>query len=79
MSETDSENGNPACEMFDGFGGNAAVFDGFAWAWRDDKVVGLEGDQLVQRDLVVAEDAYVRAEFAEVLDEVVGERVVVID
>ncbi len=41
--------------------------------------IGLEGDQLVQRDLVVAEDADVRAEFAEVLDEVVGERVVVID
>ena len=38
----------------------------------------IEGSQFVQRDLVVAEDANVRAKFAEVLDEVVGKGVVVI-
>jgi hypothetical protein len=62
-----------------GFGGDAAVFDGFAWSWGDDEMVRLEGDEFVHRNLVVAEDANVRAEFAEVLDEVVGEGVVVVN
>jgi hypothetical protein len=78
MSKADAEYGNFAREMFDGFGGNAAIFDGFAWTWRDDEMVRLEGDQLVQGNLVIAKDANIRAEFAEVLDEVVGEGVVVI-
>ena len=51
----------------------------FAWTWGDHEVVGLEGDEFVQRDLVVAVDANVRPEFTEVLNEVVGEVVVVID
>ena len=79
MSEADAEHGNFARKVFDGFGGNATIFDGFAWAWGDDEMVRLERDQLVQGDLVVAKDANVRAKFAEVLDEVVGEGVVVID
>ena len=48
MSEADAEHGNFAREVFDGFGGNAAIFDGFAWTWGDDEMVRLEGDQLVQ-------------------------------
>ena len=48
MSEADAEHGNFAREMFDGFGRDAAIFDRFAWTWGDDKMVRLEGDQLVQ-------------------------------
>jgi len=79
MSETDTEYGNLAIEVFDGVGGNAVVFERFAWSWRDDEVRRIEGDELVHRDLVIAENFDVRAEFAEVLDEVVGEGVVVVD
>jgi hypothetical protein len=42
-------------------------------------MVRLEGDQLVQGNLVIAKDANIRAKFAKVLNEVVGEGVVVID
>jgi hypothetical protein len=48
MSEADAEHGDFAREVFDGFRRNAAIFDGFAWAWGDDEMVRLEGDQLVQ-------------------------------
>ena len=73
MPEADSQHRNFARKIFDGFGRNAAVFERFAWTWGDDEVVRFEGDEFVQRDLVVAVDADVRAEFAEVLHEVVGE------
>ena len=65
--------------MFDGIGGDAVVFERFAWTWGDDEVSWVEGDELIHRDLVIAEDFDIRAEFAEVLDEVVGEGVVVVD
>ncbi len=39
----------------------------------------VEGDQLVHRDLVITKDTDIRAQLAKVLDEVVGEGVVVID
>ena len=38
----------------------------------------VECDELIYRHLIIAEDFDIRAEFAEVLDEVVGKRVVVI-
>ena len=79
MSETDSEDGNFSVEIFDRIGGDAVVFDGFAWSWGDDEMRRVERDELIHRHLVVAEDANVRAEFAEVLDEVVGEGVVVVN
>jgi hypothetical protein len=39
----------------------------------------IEGDQLTHRDLVITKDLYIRAQLAEVLDEVVGKGVIVID
>ena len=73
MPEADSQHGDFAREVFDRFGRDAAIFERFAWTWGDDEVVRLEGNQFVQRDLVVAIDTNVRAEFTEVLNEVVGE------
>lgn len=78
MSEADAEYGNLAIEVFDGVGGDAVIFERFAWTWRDDEVTRVEGDELIHRHLVVAEDANVCAKFAEVLDEVVGERIVIV-
>lgn len=73
MSETDTEHGNLAIEVFDGVRGDAVVLDGFAWSWGDHKVRRVERDELIHRHLVVAKDFDVRAEFAKVLDEVVSE------
>ena len=52
---------------------------GRARAGRDDHAVGLALEQLVDRRGVVAHDVELGAELAQVLDEVVGERVVVVD
>ena len=79
MTETNTEHRDFAIEVFDGIRRDTTIFDGFAWTWRDDEMVRLECDQLVQGNLVIAKDANIRAEFAEVLDEVVGEGVVIID
>ena len=79
VPETDTEHGNFAVKIFDGFGGDAVVFQGFAGSGGNDEVTRIERDELVHRDLVVAEYFDVRSEFAEVLDEVIRKRVVVID
>src|SRR5205814_10556877 len=52
---------------------------GSAGAWRDDDLIRRHRADLVEPDLVVAAHAYGGPELAEVLHEVVGERVVVID
>ncbi len=57
--------------MLDGISGDAIIFDGFAWSGRDDQVGGIERNKLIHRDLVIAEDANVRAEFAEILNQVI--------
>ncbi len=54
----------------------------FIWgarAWRDADAFGMEGLNFGEGDLVVAFDEQIGTEFAEVLDQIVGERVVVID
>ena len=48
-------------------------------AGRHADAVGVERGDLIQRDLVVARDAHVLAQFAEVLHQVVGKRIVVVD
>jgi hypothetical protein len=72
MSEADSEHGDFAIEMFDGVGGDAVIFDGLTGSRGDDKMRRIEGDELIYRNLVIAEDTNLRAQFAEVLNEVVG-------
>jgi hypothetical protein len=79
MPEADSEYGNLAVEVLDGIGGDAVVFERLTGSRRDDKVRWIEGDELIHRDLIIAEDFDICAEFAEILDEVVSERIVVID
>jgi hypothetical protein len=79
MPETDSEHGDFSREVLDGFGRDSPILDRFARTWRDDKVVRLESDQIIERDLVIAKDTDIRSEFSKVLHEVIGERVIVID
>ena len=50
-----------------------------AGARREHQVVGASAPRCPPRDLVVAEDAHVLAQFAEVLHQVEGERIVVVD
>src|SRR5438045_898722 len=66
-------------EMADNIVGNP-TFAGRAWTWADDDVSGFEILDLIDRDLVVAEDLDLQAGryFAESLHEVVGEAVVII-
>ena len=52
MPEADAKHGDFAREVFDGFGRDAAIFDGFAWTWGDDKMVRLEGNQFIQSSLL---------------------------
>jgi hypothetical protein len=79
MSETDTEHGDLAGEMFDRIRGNAAIFDRFAGARGNDEMIRLERDQFIQRNLIVAEHTNLRAELAEVLNEVISKRVVIIN
>jgi hypothetical protein len=78
MSEANPEHGNPACEMFYRISRDTVIFDGFAGPWGNDKVRRIKCDQIIKRDLIIAEDAYLRAELTEVLDEIIGEGVIVI-
>jgi hypothetical protein len=73
VPKANSKHGDFSREVPDSFRRNTSILDRFAGTGRDNQMIGLEGDQFVQRDLIVAEDADVRAELAEVLDEVVGE------
>src|SRR5688572_19109272 len=62
VPEADPKHRDFSGKVFDGFGRDAPILDRFAWARRDDEVIRLEGDQLIQGDLVVAKDANLRAE-----------------
>ena len=79
MPKADSKNGDFAIEMFDRICRDSVIFDGFAWSGGDDEMTRVEGSQFVECDLVIAEDANIRAKFTKVLDEVIGKGVVVID
>ena len=72
MAEADSKDGQLPGEMGDDFFTDSSVV-GRAGAGTDDDVVRLERGDLLQRALVVAMDAHVLAQFAQVLHEVVGE------
>ena len=61
---------------------HGATDAGFFWRARaggDADVVGLEPRDLIQRDLIIATDFHDGTHFAEVLDEIVGEGIVVVD
>ena len=46
---------------------------------RDEDAVGVHGLDLRGRDLVVAADGHLSTEFAHVLDEVIGEGIVIVE
>src|SRR5437870_2657481 len=76
-SRAAAENGEWAGEALDEGHRDARVAGG-ARPGRDDDAIGTERRHLVEGDRIVAADVKVGAEFAEVLDEVVGEGVVVV-
>ena len=78
VSQADAEDGEARADFQDDVVGDAG-FLRRAGAGRDDDGFGLEGLDFGDGDFVVALDDGFRAKFAELLDKVVGERVVVID
>ena len=78
VSEADAEERQLARERLDG-GERDAGGVGVAGTGREDERLGLERPDAVHVDFVVAHHVHLRAQSPEVLDEVVGERVVVVD
>src|SRR5947208_5513588 len=78
VPEADAEDGEPAREALDERHRDARLARR-AWPGRDHDAVGAERRHLLQRDGIVAPHVDLGAELAQVLDEVVGEGVVVVD
>ncbi len=78
VAEADAEDGDFACEGFY-YGDGYACFVGRAGAGRDEHALGIECARFFDGDLVVAIDRLFDAERAEVLDEIEGKGVVVVD
>jgi hypothetical protein len=78
MAETHTQNWKFSSEALDEFDGDAGFF-GCAGAGGDDDAFGFAADDVVHGDFIVAVDFDVAAEFAEILGEVVGEGVVVVE
>ena len=78
VAEADAEDGFLTGEGLDHVERHARL-GGRAGAGRDEHAVGVKGERLGRRDLVVAEDALLHAQLAEVLDQVEGKGVVIVD
>ena len=78
MSEADSEHWDFSCEVADELDADAC-FMGRAGPWRDDDLFRSHLLDLANRDLIVAANFDFCAQFAEVLDQVVGERIVIVE
>ena len=78
MAEADAQYGRLAGHFADDVIGDARLIGG-ARARRDDYPVGLETGDFGRGRLVIAEDLDLGPEFAQPLDEVIGERVVIVD
>ena len=78
VAEADAENRNLAGHVADEVDGDAGLLRR-AGAGREEDAVRVQGFDLVRGQLVVAADDDVGAELAHVLDEVVGEGVVVVE
>ena len=50
-----------------------------AWAGRDDDLFRPHRFDFLDRDLIVAPHFHIGAQFSEILDQVVGERIVVVE
>src|SRR5690606_22353092 len=78
VPEAHAEDRNPAAEALDDRHRDPRLV-GRARPGRDHDLRGREALDLVEADLIVAVNAHVLAELAEILHEVVGERVVIVD
>ena len=78
VAEADAEHRDLARERADDVARDASIVRG-AGAGRDNDAVGVERGAFFERDLVISMDDDILAQFAEVLVEVVGEAVVVVD
>src|SRR3569623_1116998 len=52
---------------------------GRTWARRDHDMVGSEAPDLIDADLIIAVHAHIGAELAQILHQVVGERIIIVD
>ena len=78
MSQANAEDGNFSREVADEGDADSGLVRR-AGARRDDDSLGLQGLHFVDGDLVVASHLNLCAQFADVLDQVVGERIVVVE
>ncbi len=78
MSQTHPQDGNFSPEMTDDIVGDTG-FQGGTGAGGNDDMTGRHRRNLLQGDTVVAGDHRVPAQLAQVLDEVVGKRIVIIN
>src|SRR5689334_3810022 len=78
VSQADSQEGNARAKGLDDLAGEAR----FVWragSRRDHDMIGLERGDLVQRDLIVAPHRDLRTKLGQILVQVVGKAIVVID
>ena len=78
MTKANSKDRNLFAESTDDFVGKARFFRR-ARARRDEDTVRLQRTRLVERDLVVAPNLHGRIQLAEILNQIIRERIVVID
>ena len=78
VAEAHTQNGNLPGKAAQGRHRNAGFF-GRAGARADHEVLGLEFGNFVQRDVVITAHVDFLAELGKILDDVVGEGVVVVD
>ena len=78
VSEADAEDRLAAGKGPDDVEGNARL-TGRTGTGREHDPLGIQRQGLLRRDLIIPENALLHAQLTEVLDEVVGERIVVID
>src|ERR1700722_19807891 len=78
VSQANSKHRNFSSEVTDQLDADAC-FVWRAWPWRDDDALRPQLLHLAHRDVIVAPDLDFGAQFADVLDQVVGERIVVVE
>ena len=78
MTKADAQKRQASGEMLHGLDRDTRLVRR-ARSRRDNDAAGLEGLDLFDRNLIVAIDPYVLPQLAQILNEIVGERVVIID
>ena len=77
MSKANAEHRNLACEVLDGVDADTGLMRSTG-AGGDEDAIRMKGIDLDNRRLIVASDFYVRPQFAKILDQVVGEGIVIV-